>query len=141
MCELSVYQPMSASEKFMPDVDLSELTEEQQKLAKNMLITECDSFAKDDEVGCIKDMVMDIKLKDHQPVQKNYLSTPRPLYAEVKQYIEDLLNQRFITMSKSPHSSNVVCARKHDGTMRSCINYKSLNDKTIDDRHPLPCIQ
>ena len=35
----------------MPDVDMSELTEEQQKLAKKMLITECDSFAKDDEVG------------------------------------------------------------------------------------------
>ena len=46
------------------------LTEEQQKLVKNMLITECDSFANDDDVGCIKDMVMDIKLKDHQPVQK-----------------------------------------------------------------------
>ena len=98
-----------------------------------MLITECDSFAKDDEVGCIKDMVMDIKLKDHQPVQKNYLSIPRPLYAEVKQYIEDLLNRQFITKSKSPYSSNVVCVRKRDGTVRLCIDYRSLNDKTIDD--------
>ena len=31
--------------------------------------------------------------------------------------------------------------RKRDGTMRLCIDYRSLNDKTIDDRHPLPCIQ
>ena len=107
-----------------------------------MLITECgDSFAKDDEVGYIKDMVMDIKLKDHQPVQKNYLSISRPLYAEVKQYIEDLLNQQFITKSKSPYSSNVVCVRKRDGTMRLCMDYRSLNDKTVDDRHPLPRIQ
>ena len=125
----------------MPYVDLSELTEQQQKLAKNMLITECDSFAKDDELGCIKDMVMDIKLKDHQPVQKNYLSIPRTMYAEVKQYIEDLLNRQFITKSKSPYSSNVVCVRKRDGTMRLCIDYRSLNDKTIDDRYPLPRIQ
>ena len=73
MSEPSVSQPMPKREQFMPDVDLSELTEEQKKLAKNMMITECDSFAKDDEVGCIKNMVMDIKLKDHQPVQKNYL--------------------------------------------------------------------
>ena len=137
----SVSQPMSEREQFMPDVDLSELTEEQQKLAKKMLITECDSFAKDDEVGCIKDMVMDIKLKDHQPVQKNYLSIPGPLYAEVKQYIEDLLNRKFITKSKSPYSSTVVCVRKRDGTMRLCIDYRSLNDKSIDDRHPLPRIQ
>ena len=56
--KMSVSQPMPKREQFMPDVDLSELTEEQQMLAKNMLITECDSFAKDDEVGCIKDMVM-----------------------------------------------------------------------------------
>ena len=92
MSEPSVSQPMSEREQFMPNVDLSELTEEQQKLAKKMLIIECDSFAKDDEVDCIKDMIMDIKLKDHQPVQKNYLSIPRPLYAELKQYNEDLLN-------------------------------------------------
>ena len=141
MSEPSVSQPMPKREQFMPDVDLSELTEEQQKSAKNMLINECDSFAKDDEVGCIKDMVMDIKLKDHQPVQKNYLSIPRPLYAEVKQYVEDLLNQQFITKSKSPYNSNVVCARKRDSTIRLYIDCRSLNDKTIDDRHPLPRMQ
>ena len=73
MCEPSVSQPMSEREKFRPDVHLSELTEEQQKLAKKMVTAECDSFAKDDEVACIKDMVMDIKLKGHQPVKRNYL--------------------------------------------------------------------
>ena len=65
---------------------------------------------------------MDIKLKDHQPVQKNYMSMPRPLYAEVKQYIEDLFNRQFVTKSKSPYSLIAVCVRKHDGTMRLCID-------------------
>ena len=74
-------------------------------------------------------------------MQKNYLSIPKPLYAEVKQYIENLLNRQFITKSKSPYSSNVVCVRKLDGTMRLCIDCRSLNDKTIDGRHPLPRIQ
>ena len=97
--------------------------------------------AKDYEVGCIKDMVMDINLKDDRPVQKNYLSKPRPLYDEVKQYIKDLLNRQFITKSKSPYSSNVVCVRKLDSTMRLCIDHRSFNDKTIDDWHLLPRIQ
>ena len=57
---------------------------------------------------------MDINLKDHQPVQKKYTSVPRPLYPEVKQYIEDLLDQNFIAKSKSPYSSSVVCVRKKD---------------------------
>ena len=48
-----------------------------------MLIAECASFAKDDEVECIKDIVMDIKLKDNQTVLKNFLSILRPLWDNI----------------------------------------------------------
>ena len=84
---------------------------------------------------------MEINLKDHQPVQKKYTSVPRSLYPEVKQYIEDLLNQNFITKSKSPYSSLVVCVGKKDGTLRLCIDYRELNRRTIADRHPIPRVQ
>lgn len=83
---------------------------------------------------------MEINLKDHQPIQKKYTSVPRP-YPEVKQYIEDLLNQNFITKSKSPYSSPVVCVRKKDGTLRLCIDYRELNRRTIADRCPIPRVQ
>ena len=43
--------------------------------------------------------------------------------------------------SKSSYSSPCVCVRKQDGTLRLCINYRALNQKTIQDRHPLPRIQ
>jgi hypothetical protein len=55
---------------------------------------------------------MKINLTDNIPVQKNYNSTPKPLYPEVKQYIEDLLNRKFIRKSKSAYSSPVVCGRR-----------------------------
>ena len=84
---------------------------------------------------------MEINLKDHQPVQKKYTSVPRPLYPEVKQYIEDLLNQNFIAKSKSPYSSPVVCVHKKDGTLTLCIEYRELNRRTIADRHPIPRVQ
>ena len=84
---------------------------------------------------------MDIKMTSDQPVQKNYLSIPRPLYPEVKGYIEDLLSRGFIRKSKSPFSSSVVCVRKKDGGMRLCIDYRELNKKTVPDRHPIPHIQ
>lgn len=70
---------------------------------------------------------MEINLSDHRPVQKKYTSVPRPLYPEVKQYIEDLLNQNFIAESKSSYSSPVVCVRKKDWTLRLCIDYRELN--------------
>ena len=43
--------------------------------------------------------------------------------------------------SKSPYSAPVVCVRKKDGTLRLCIDYRLLNQKTVPDRHPLPRIQ
>ena len=84
---------------------------------------------------------MDIGLTSDQPVQKNYIPIPHPLYPEVKSYIEDLLNRGFIQKSKSPFSSSVVCVRKKDGAMRLCIDYRELNKKTVPDRHPIPRIQ
>ena len=57
-----------------------------------MLSEEANSFAAGDrDIGCIKDLKMDIKLTDLTPVQKNYMAVPLPLYPEVKSYIEDLL--------------------------------------------------
>ena len=107
-----------------------------------MLYEERDTFAiDDDDIGCIKDLKMEINLTDRQPVQKHYASIPRPLYPEVKHYLEDLLNKNFIRRSKSPYSSSVVCVRKKDGTMRLCVDYRALNKKTIQDRHPIPRIQ
>ena len=84
---------------------------------------------------------MDIKMTNDQPVQKNYLSIPCPLYPEIKGYIEDLLNRGFIRKSTSPFSSSVVCVRKKDGGMRLCIDYRELNKKTEPDCHPIPRIQ
>ena len=125
-----------------PEVNLDELTQEQRSVVREMLCEERSAFAVDDnDIGCIKDLEMEIHLTDKQPVQKNHTSIPRPLYPEVKHYLEDLLNKNFIRRSKSPYSSSVVCVRKKDGSMRLCVDYRALNKKTVQDRHPIPRIQ
>ena len=130
------------NDKTIPEVVLSQLNYEQRKLAEQMLREENESFSlNEDDIGCVPDLEMEIPLKDNEPVQKKYTSVPRPLYPEVKQYIEDLLNQNFISKSKSPYSSSVVCVRKKDGTLRLCIDYRDLNCKIIPDRHPIPRVQ
>ena len=84
---------------------------------------------------------MNLTLSDPTPVQKTYTSVPRPLYAEVKHYIEDLLNRGWITKPQSSYASPVVCVRKKDGGLRLCTDYRELNRKTVQDRHPIPRIQ
>ena len=126
----------------LPAVDLSGLNQYQRTVAEAMLREEYKSFAfSDEDIGCIPDLEMEINLKDCQAVQKKYTLVPRPLYTEVKQYVEDLLNQNFIAKSKSRYSCPVVCVRKKDGTPRLCIDYRELSRRTISDPHPIPSVQ
>ena len=124
------------------DIDLEGLTPAQKEMALKLLSEEADSFAKDDnDIGCIPDLQLDLDLEDQTPVQKNYVAVPKPLYGEVKAYIEDLLNRNFIKKSSSSYSSPVVCVRKKDQSLRLCVDFRALNKKTRPDRHPIPRIQ
>ena len=126
----------------LKDVNLNELTSEQRILASQLLTEQADAISKnDDDVVCIPNLQMDIPLNDKTPVQKNYVAVPRPLYPEVKSYVEDLLNRNFIRRSTSSYSSAVVCVRKKDHTLRLYVDYRELNRKTQVDRHPIPRIQ
>ena len=59
-----------------------------------MLKEECRFLARNDkDIDCINDLELEINFITNEPVQKNYMSVPRPLYPEVKQCIEDLLNK------------------------------------------------
>ena len=117
--------------EFIRDFDLSGPSEEQKQAALKLLSEERDSFAKDDnDIGCIPDLKLSsINLTDNVPVHKNYVAIPRPLYPEVKAYIEDLLTRNFISKSTSPYSSPVVCVRKKDQILRLCVDYHALNEK------------
>ena len=127
---------------FSKGINLEGLTEKQKETVMSMLLQEHESFAKtDDEIGCIKELELDIKLNDEKPVQKNYSSFPRLLFPEVKAYLKDLVKHCFIRKLSSQYSSSIVCVRKKDGSLRMCIDYRSLNSKTIPDRHPIPRVQ
>ena len=129
-------------ETFDPDVDLSELGPAQKEIARKSLCEEWYSFAKsEEEIGCVKELELEINLSDERPVQKNYTAVPKPLYGEARHYVEDLLNRGWIKHSKSPYTSPVVCVRKRDGDLRLCINCRELNRQTVTYRFPLPKVQ
>ncbi len=61
------------------------------------------------------------------PVQKTYMSVPKPLHNEVKEYLQDLLRRGWITPSRFPYSSPVVCVRKKGGSFRLGVDFRELN--------------
>ena len=101
----------------IPSVDSEQLSEEQKTIVRKMLEEEAQSFSQtDDDVGRAEELQVDINLTDSVPLQKRYDSIPQPLHAEVKQYVEDLLNRDWIQKSRSAYSSPVECVGKRDGT-------------------------
>lgn len=115
-------------EKWHSPVDLSHLEEDEQIIARDMLYEESDVFAKDDaDIGCIPNLQIKIQLSDETPVQKRYNAIPKPLYQEVKDYVQKLLSHGWKRKSTSPYSSPVVCVRKKDKSLRLCVDFKELN--------------
>lgn len=129
-------------DKWDPEVDLTHLDKSKRETVKKMLREECASFSRsDDDIGCIESLRMTISLKDTTPVVRSYLSVPKPLYKEMKDYLHDLIAQGWIEKSTSSYASPVVCVRKKDGSLRLCIDYRELNKKTHPDRQPIPRVQ
>ena len=111
-------------------------------IGEKILREEADVFSRDkSDQGDVPDMEMELHLKDDVPVVVPHRRIPRPLYEEVKHFINDLVANNWIRESTSNYSSPIVCARKKDGTLRLCIDYRMLNRKIIPDKQPIPRIQ
>ena len=54
--------------------------------------------------------------------------------------LKELLDAGFIRPSKAPYGAPVLFQKKHDGSLRLCIDYRALNKLTIKNKYPLPLI-
>ncbi|GBG59915.1 hypothetical protein CBR_g66721 [Chara braunii] len=61
-----------------------------------------------------------------------------PEATELKRQLEELLRLGFIKPSNSPWGAPVLFARKADGTLRLCIDYRGLNRYTVKNSYPIP---
>jgi hypothetical protein len=74
------------------------------------------------------------------PIAKRpYRMAPAEL-AELKEQLRELQQKGFIKPSSSPWGSPVLFVKKKDGSMRMCVDYRSLNEVTIKNKYPLPRI-
>jgi hypothetical protein len=56
---------------------------------------------------------------------------------ELKLQIAELQQKGYIHPSSSPRGAPVLFITKKDGSMRMCIDYRSLNEATIKNKYPL----
>ncbi|PRP74178.1 retrotransposon nucleocapsid protein, partial [Planoprotostelium fungivorum] len=58
----------------------------------------------------------------------------------VHTYVTDMTKKGLIRASKSPCGAPILFAKKKDGTLRLCVDYRRLNDVTVKSTYPLPLI-
>jgi hypothetical protein len=58
----------------------------------------------------------------------------------MREYLAQNLAKGFVVSSKAPFASPVLFARKADGGLRFCVDYRKLNALTKKNRYPLPLI-
>ncbi len=60
--------------------------------------------------------------------------------SETKRYILENLHKGFISPSNVPFAAPILFAKKADGSLRFCVDYRKLNELTKKDPYPIPLI-
>lgn len=93
------------------------------------------------DLGCTELVEHTIELSDPNPFKEAYRRIPPGMFEEVREHLQEMLKAGAIRESRSPFSSNVVLVRKKDKSLRFCIDFRKLNNRTVKDAYALPRIE
>lgn len=119
----------------------SEVTEIQKKKLLDLVNEYRDCFALSiNELGTSTIADMHITLSDNLPVTYKPYRLPYTERIVVKDLINELLASNIIRESSSSYASPIVLVKKKNDEYRLCVDYRTLNKKTVKDSYPMPII-
>ncbi|XP_041963296.1 uncharacterized protein LOC121720890 [Alosa sapidissima] len=92
------------------------------------------------DVGLAKGVEHHIRMNDTRPFRERSRRLPPGDLDDLRRHLQDLLAAGIIKESRSPYASPIVVARKKNGKIRMCIDYRTLNARTIPDQYTVPRI-
>lgn len=101
---------------------------------------------KGEKLTCTSATKHKILTTNDSPIYTKNYRYPHHFKRDIQEQIQEMLNNGIIRPSKSPYSSPIwVVPKKMDASgkrkVRVVIDYRKLNELTIDDRYPMPQIE
>ena len=130
--------------KEMPNLalDTSRLSEEEVEKINIFLEEWEDVFSKGiHDLGPCNLVKHKIQLTTEAPFKEPHRRISPALFEEVREHLREMLETGTIENSKSPFSSNICIARKKDGSIRFCVDYRKLNNRTVKDAYAIPRVE
>lgn len=117
------------------------LTEIQTQQLHDLLMQNETTFSKNkDDLGTASSIKHKINTGKAKPFKQPLRRIPITKREAVDKEIQRLLDCNIIEPSTSPWASNIVPVTKKNGSIRICVDMRSLNNLTIKDSYPLPRI-
>ena len=124
------------------EIEDCNLTTEEQEDLKKFLIDWKDIFSTGiTDLGNCDLYKHEIHLTDETPFKEPHRRIPPALFDEIREHLKEMLDAGAIRPSSSPFSSNIVVVRKKDGSIRFCVDFRKLNNKTVKDAYAIPRIE
>ncbi|GFV80950.1 retrovirus-related Pol polyprotein from transposon 297 [Trichonephila clavipes] len=117
-------------------VTLDYLSKKQQAQLKDLLHRHRTLFSGKIKRAKVGEHVIKLKKKEETMKPKTY-KIPENLKRKVDVQIDELLELGMIEPVVSEIAHPVVCVHKKDGTIRLCIDFRSLNALTVPDAYPM----
>uniref|UniRef100_A0A8C7WVL3 Gypsy retrotransposon integrase-like protein 1 n=1 Tax=Oryzias sinensis TaxID=183150 RepID=A0A8C7WVL3_9TELE len=92
------------------------------------------------DVGLAQGVKHQIRLKDSTPFRERSRRLAPADIDDVRRHIQLLLSAGILKESRCPYASPIVVVRKKNGAVRMCVDYRTLNRRTIPDQYTMPRI-